>query len=340
MSIKIAINGFGRIGRVTFRELVKNNNINVVAINDLTDPKTLAYLLKYDSVHGKFEGTVSSNADGLIVNGKNIPVYKEKDPEKLPWATLLVDVVIESTGIFINSEGAGKHLKAGAKKVIITALATGDDIKTIVLGVNAHTLTGDEKIISNASCTTNCTAPMVKILDENWGIETGYLTTVHAYTGDQNLHDAPHKDLRRARAATNSIIPTTTGAAKAIGLVLPHLKGKLDGTAIRVPVIDGSISDFTFIVKKETSIAEINAVFKKAADTTLKGILEYNEDPIVSSDIIGNPHSCIFDSTLTMVNGKMVKIVGWYDNEFGYSNRLVNLIELLAKISKQNTVGA
>ncbi len=340
MSIKVAINGFGRIGRITFRELAKNKNITVVAINDLTDPKTLAHLLKYDSVHGKFNGTVSATTNGLVVNGKNIPVYKERDPEKLPWALLEVDIVIESTGIFTNSEGAGKHLKAGAKKVIISAPATGDDIKTIVLGVNDNSLSGDEKILSNASCTTNCAAPMAKILEENWGIESGFLTTVHAYTGDQNLHDAPHKDLRRARAAANSIIPTSTGAAKAISLVLPHLKGKLDGSAIRVPVTDGSITDFTFVLTKEASVSEINNAFKKAADTTLKGILEYTEDPIVSVDIIGNTHSCIFDAALTMVHGKLVKIVGWYDNESGYSNRLVDLIEKLAKVIKQETVVA
>lgn len=333
-SIKVAINGFGRIGRVTFRHLVKNKNVSVVAINDLTDPKTLAHLLKYDSIHGKFNGTVSATSDSLVVNGNTIPVYKERDPEKLPWGTLGVDIVIESTGIFTDNQGAGKHLKAGAKRVIISAPATGDDIKTVVLGVNDNTLTGEEKILSNASCTTNCAAPMVKVLDENWGIEMGYLTTVHAYTGDQNLHDAPHKDLRRARAAANSIIPTTTGAAKAISLVLPHLKGKLDGSAIRVPVTDGSITDFTFILKKEATVAEINTAFKQAANTSLKGILEYTEDPIVSVDIIGNTHSCILDAGLTMSSGKMVKIVGWYDNESGYSSRLVDLIERLAKISK------
>lgn len=339
-SIKVAINGFGRIGRVTFNHLVKNKNISIVAINDLTDPKTLAHLLKYDSVHGKFNGTVTSTADSLVVNGNTIPVYKERDPEKLPWGTLAVDLVIESTGIFTDSQGAGKHLKAGAKKVIISAPATGDDIKTVVLGVNDNTLTGEEKILSNASCTTNCAAPMVKVLDENWGIEMGYLTTVHAYTGDQNLHDAPHKDLRRARAAANSIIPTTTGAAKAISLVLPHLKGKLDGSAIRVPVTDGSITDFTFTLKKEATVAEINAAFKQAANTSLKGILEYTEDPIVSVDVIGNTHSCVLDAGLTMSSGKMVKIVGWYDNESGYSSRLVDLIEKLAKTTKQEAVTA
>jgi glyceraldehyde 3-phosphate dehydrogenase len=340
MSLKVAINGFGRIGRITFRHLFKNKNIDVVAINDLTDPATLAHLLKYDSVHRKFEGSVSATSDSLIVNGKTITVYKERDPEKLPWTALNVDVVIESTGFFTNSEGAGKHLKAGAKKVIISAPASGNDIPTVVMGVNDQTLTGNEKIISNASCTTNCAAPMAKVLDENWGIESGYLTTVHAYTGDQNLHDAPHKDLRRARAAANSIIPTSTGAAKAISLVLPHLKGKLDGSAMRVPVTDGSITDFTFILKKETTVNEINNAFKLASATSLKGILEYNEDPIVSADIIGNTYSCVFDAPLTMVHGKMVKVVGWYDNETGYSSRLVDLVEKLAKITKPEAIEA
>lgn len=327
--MKVAINGFGRIGRLAFKVLLTKSNVEVVAINDLTDTKTLAHLLKYDSVHGRFNGTVSSDDQNLIVNGKAIRIYAEKDPANLPWGNLGVDVVLESTGIFTSPEGAGKHITAGAKKVVISAPATGD-IKTIVLGVNDAEITADDKILSNASCTTNCLAPMVKVLDELAGVESGFMTTIHAYTADQRLQDAPHKDLRRARAAAYSIVPTSTGAAKAVGLVLPHLKGKLNGNAMRVPIPDGSVTDFTVVLKKAVSKEEINEAFKKASETYLKGILEYQPDPIVSIDIIGNPHSTIFDADLTQVIGNTAKVVGWYDNEAGYSNRVADLITRLA----------
>jgi glyceraldehyde 3-phosphate dehydrogenase len=322
--IKIAINGFGRIGRITFRNLIDNKHVEVVAINDLTDNKTLAHLLKYDSVHGKFPGEVSADAENIFINGKAIRVYEERDPALLPWKKLKVDVVIESTGRFVDSASASKHLTAGARKVVISAPATGD-VNTVVLGVNDQALRADMNIYSNASCTTNCLAPMVKVLDEAFGVEHGFMTTVHAYTSDQNLQDAPHKDLRRARAAAYSIIPSSTGAAKAVGLVLPHLNGKLNGYALRVPIPDGSVTDFTVKLKKPASAAEVNAAFKAAAESSLKGILEYNTDPIVSIDIVGNKHSCIFDSELTMTVGDSVKVVGWYDNEAGYSARLAEL---------------
>lgn len=326
---KVAINGFGRIGRLTFKVLLENNDIDVVAINDLTDTKTLAHLLKYDSVHGKFPGTVEATADSLVVNGKAIKVSAERDPASLPWAALGVEIVLESTGRFVDAAGAGGHIKAGAKKVVISAPAKGD-IPTVVLGVNEDILTGSEEIMSNASCTTNCLAPMAKVLDDNFGIEKGYITTIHAYTADQNLQDSPHSDLRRARAAAYSIVPTSTGAAKAVGLVLPHLQGKLDGCAMRVPIPDGSLTDLTVLLKKEATAEQINAAMKAAAEGPMKGVLEYTEDPIVSIDIVGNPHSCIFDSALTSANGTLVKVVGWYDNEAGYSNRAADLI---AKIS-------
>ncbi len=325
--IKVAINGFGRIGRVTFRKLFERDSImELVGINDLTDSKTLAHLLKYDSIHRIFNAEISATENGIVVNGKEIPVYSEKDPSALPWGKLGVDVVIESTGKFNSVEGATLHLKAGAKKVIISAPAK-DNMKTFVLGVNDHLLTAEDVIISNASCTTNNAAPMIKIIEANWGIESAYITTIHAYTGDQNLHDSPHKDLRRARAAACSIIPTTTGAAKAVTEVFPHLKGKIGGAGIRVPVPDGSVTDITCVVKKAPTIEEINAAFKKSSLSDLKGILQYTEDPIVSIDIVGNPYSCIFDAQLTSVIGNMVKVVGWYDNEMGYSTRLVDLIE-------------
>lgn len=327
---KVAINGFGRIGRLTFRALLEKENLEVVAINDLTDNHTLAHLLKYDSNHGKFNGTVESNEDSLIVNGVVINAYAERDPSQLPWKELGVDIVLESTGIFTDEAGAGKHLEAGAKKVIISAPAKGN-IPTVVLGVNEDILTGNETIISNASCTTNCLAPMAKVLDDSFGIESGYITTIHAYTADQRIQDAPHKDLRRARAAAVSIVPTSTGAAKAVGLVLPHLKGKLDGIATRVPTPTGSLTDLVCVLKKEASADEINAAMKAAADGPMKGILEYTEDPLVSIDIVGNPHSNIFDSQLTSSMGKLVKVVGWYDNEAGYSNRAADLIEKVSK---------
>lgn len=326
--IRVAINGFGRIGRLSFRALLEKENIEVVAINDLTDNATLAHLLKYDSVHGRFNGDVSSDNDSLTVNGIRINAYAERDPKNLPWKDLNVDVVLESTGRFVDEAGAGMHLQAGAKKVVISAPAKGN-IPTVVLGVNEDTLTGEETIVSNASCTTNCLAPMAKILDDAFGIEKGYMTTIHAYTADQNLQDAPHSDLRRARAAALSIVPTSTGAAKAVGLVLPHLKGKLDGNAMRVPVPDGSITDFTVILKREVTVEEINNAVKAAADNQLKGILEYCVDPIVSADIVGNPHSCIFDSKLTAANGNFAKVVGWYDNEYGYSSRIADLMTRL-----------
>ncbi|WP_299760772.1 type I glyceraldehyde-3-phosphate dehydrogenase [uncultured Pontibacter sp.] len=323
--IKVAINGFGRIGRLTFKALLQKENVEVVAINDLTDTKTLAHLLKYDSVHGRFNGTVEATEGGITVNGKEIKITAEREPKNLPWGDLDVDVVLESTGRFVDEKGAGGHLEAGAKKVVISAPAKGD-IKTVVLGVNNEVLTGDERIVSNASCTTNCLAPMAKVLDDTFGIEKGYITTVHAYTADQNLQDAPHSDLRRARAAAYSIVPTSTGAAKAVGLVLPHLKGKLDGVAMRVPIPDGSLTDLTVVLKKPATKEEINAAMKKAAEGEMKGILEYTEDPIVSIDIIGNTHSCIFDAEMTSANETLVKVVGWYDNEAGYSNRAADLI--------------
>lgn len=323
--MKVAINGFGRIGRLAFKVLLEKPGVEIVAINDLTDNGTLAHLLKYDSVHGKFNGSVEFDDKSITVNGQNILALAERDPENLPWGDLGVDVVLESTGRFVSDTDASKHLAAGAKKVVISAPGKGN-MKTIVLGVNDNTIDGSEKILSNASCTTNCLAPMVKTLDDAFGIENGFMTTIHAYTSDQRLHDAPHSDLRRARAAAYSIIPTSTGAAKAVGLVLPHLAGKLNGNAMRVPIPDGSVTDFTVNLKKEVTADEVNAVFKKASESNLKGIMEYTEDPIVSIDIVGNPHSVIFDSLSTMTYGKTAKIVGWYDNESGYSNRVADLI--------------
>jgi glyceraldehyde 3-phosphate dehydrogenase len=323
--MRVAINGFGRIGRLAFKALLEKSNVEVVAINDLTDNKTLAHLLKYDSVQGKFGGTVDHTDSHIIVNGHKIVATAERDPLNLPWAELKVDVVLESTGFFRSPEGAGKHIEAGAKKVIISAPASGD-IKTVVLGVNDETMTGEETILSNASCTTNCLAPMAKVLDDLLGIESGFMTTIHSYTSDQRLLDAPHSDLRRARAAALNIIPTSTGAAKAVGLVLPHLAGKLNGNSLRVPTPTGSATDFVVTLKKDTTVEEVNAAFKKASETNLKGILEYSEDPLVSSDIVGNPHSCIFDAQTTMVQGNTVKLMGWYDNEAGYSNRVADLI--------------
>ena len=327
---RIAINGFGRIGRVLFRVLQKRTNIEIIAINDLSDAKTLAHLLKYDSVHGVFEGTISAEENLLIVNGNKIKIFSEKDPAQLPWKSLEIDIVVESTGFFLDKKNAEKHLLAGAKKVILSAPPKTDEIKTIVIGINDNLLQKDDLIVSNASCTTNCAAPMIKVLDENWGIEDAYITTVHSYTGDQRLHDAPHKDLRRARAAAVSIVPTTTGAAKAITKIFPHLHGKMGGCGIRVPVPDGSLTDITCTLKKKVSVEEINAVFKKAAETNLKNVLQYTADPIVSIDIVGNPYSCIFDAELTSVLGGMVKVIGWYDNEFGYSNRLADLIDKMS----------
>ena len=327
---KVAINGFGRIGRITFRSLLENEDIEVVAINDLTAPSALAHLLKYDSAQGKFPGSIELGDNALVINGKTIKVYAERDPQNLPWKKLDVKIVLESTGIFTNAKGAGKHLSAGAEKVIISAPAKGD-IPFVVLGVNDDKLTGKETILSNASCTTNCLAPMVKVLEDNWGIVNGFMTTVHAYTADQRLQDAPHKDLRRARAAAVSIVPTSTGAAGAVGKVIPSVAGKLDGFAMRVPTLTGSITDFTATLSKEATAQEINAAMKSAAESSLAGIMEYSEEPLVSVDIVGNPHSCIFDSDLTKSSGTLVKVVGWYDNEAGYSSRTADLIARLVK---------
>lgn len=329
MAIKVGINGFGRIGRNTFRAaLGQNADIEFVAINDLTSPATLAHLLKYDSVMGRFNGTVEVGEGSLTVNGKKITILSERDPANLPWADLGADVVIESTGFFLDREGAGKHLAAGAKKVVISAPAKDPDI-TIVLGVNDGDYNKDEhNIISNASCTTNCLAPVCRVLLDEFGIEKGFMTTIHAYTNDQRILDLPHKDLRRARAGAVSLIPTSTGAAKAVSLVLPELKGKMDGMSMRAPVPDGSVVDLVAILGKETTKEEVNAAFAKHADTgAMKGILKYMEDPIVSIDIVGDPYSSIFDSQATMVQGSMVKVLSWYDNEWGYSNRLVDLVQ-------------
>ena len=333
MSIKVGINGFGRIGRNVYRVIAEREGIDVLAINDLTDARTLSTLLKYDSVHGRFKGDIEAKDDVLIVKGKEIRLTKEKDPASLSWKELGVEVAIESTGIFTKKADCEKHLEAGAKKVILSAPAKDQLDATIVMGINENDLKPAHKIVSNASCTTNCLGPLAKIINDNFGIEKGLMTTIHAYTNDQKVADLMHSDLRRARAAAINIIPTTTGAAKAIGEVIPELKGKLDGMAMRVPVANGSVTDLVASVKKSVSIEEINNVIKAASENELKGILEYCEDPIVSSDIIDNAHSCIFDSLSTYVIGdNLVKVIGWYDNEWGYSNRMVDLTERIAKI--------
>ena len=329
MKKRIAINGFGRIGRLTFRQLIQREEVEIVAINDLTSPDTLAHLLKYDSAHGRFPGSVKVEGDQLVVNGKGIRITAMKDPAELPWKEMQVDVVLECTGIFRDQAGMSKHLEAGARKVLLSAPAK-KGIPTYVLGVNDGDLTADEHLISNASCTTNCLAPMAKVLHENFGIVKGFMTTVHAYTSDQRLQDAPHSDLRRVRAAAMSIIPTSTGAATAVGLVLPELQGKLDGIAMRVPTVTGSVTDLTVELAKEVTAEEINAAMKKAAENELKGILEYCEDPIVSADIVGSSYSNVFDAALTSANGKLAKVVGWYDNEAGYSARLADMCIRLA----------
>lgn len=329
MSKKVAINGFGRIGRLTFRNLLQNPNIEVVAINDLTDNATLAHLLKYDSTQGIFDGTVEHTADSLIVNGKSISASAERNPAALPWGEMGVDVVLECTGIFVTKEKASMHLEAGAKKVILSAPGKSAGIQTIVLGVNDDTLDKNNTVFSNASCTTNCLSPLVKIITENWGLVQGTMTTTHAYTGDQAILDAPHKDLRRARAAAVNIIPTSTGAANAVGKVIPSVAGKLMAMAVRVPVPTGSMTELTVICEKDVNVEEVNAKFKEYADGSLKGIMEYTAAPIVSSDIVGNKHSCIFDSGLTLADGKLLKVVGWYDNEAGYSARLADLTEMV-----------
>jgi len=324
--MNVAINGFGRIGRIFLREAI-TRGINVTAINDLGDLRTLAHLFKYDTVHRGFKGTVEAEDGFLVVNDNKIKVFSESDPDHLPWAELDIDLVLESTGKFASRKGAELHLSAGARQVLISAPCSDRDVEMVVLGVNEDLVDLTSPVISNASCTTNNVAPIVKVLDDNWGILDGYITTVHSMTGDQNLHDAPHKDLRRARAASASIIPTTTGAAKAITGIFPHLEGKLGGAGIRVPVLNGSLTDFTCILKKETTIGEINEAFRKAASAEMRGILQYTEDPLVSVDILDNPHSCIFDAQLTSIVGDLVKVVGWYDNESGYSARLADLVE-------------
>ena len=326
---RIAINGFGRIGRLAFRQLVNRPSFTVVGINDLTDVETLAHLLKYDSIHGLFPGDVTVSNGNLVVNGQEIQITAERNPADLPWAAGNVDIVVESTGVFADAEKASAHLTAGAGKVIISAPAKGD-LKTIVLGVNDDILTAEDRIVSNASCTTNCLAPMAKVLNDTFGLEKGYITTIHAYTADQRLQDAPHRDLRRARAAALSMIPTSTGAAKAVGLVLPELDGKLDGMAVRVPTPTGSVTDLTATLKTEATAEEVNAALKAAAEGPMKGILQYCEDPIVSVDIVGNTHSCILDAALTKCTGNLVKVFGWYDNEAGYATRVVDLAERLA----------
>ena len=333
MSVKIGINGFGRIGRNFFRAaLAKGSDLEIVAVNDLDSPAALAHLLKYDTVAGRLDATIVVEGDSIIVNGKAIKVLAERNPAELPWGELGVDIVVESTGRFTKSVDARQHITAGARKVVISAPATGDDVATLVLGVNEGTYdAATHDIISNASCTTNCLAPLAKVFLDNFGIERGFMTTVHAYTADQNLQDGPHSDLRRARAAAQNIIPTSTGAAKALGLVIPELVGKLDGYALRVPVITGSITDLTIEATKPVTVAEINAAYKAAAEGPLKGILKYTEDEIVSSDIQGDPHSSIFDAGLTKVIGSQVKVASWYDNEWGYSNRLVDITEYVAE---------
>lgn len=329
--IKIAINGFGRIGRNLFRLLLHHPTLEVVAINDIADLKTMAHLIKYDSIHGVLPEKVRFENQELWVGNHSYNYFQIKDIINLPWNELGIDYVVEATGKFKTYETVALHLKAGAQKVILSAPAEDDLIKTIVLGVNDHLLDGTELIISNASCTTNNAAPMIQVIDTLCGIEQAYITTVHSYTTDQSLHDQPHKDLRRARGAAQSIVPTTTGAAKALTKIFPHLNGKIGGSGIRVPVPDGSLTDITCYVKRAVTIQEINQAFEKAASNNLKGILDYTEDPIVSVDIIGNPNSCLFDAQLTSVIDKMVKVVGWYDNEIGYSSRIINLIEKLEK---------
>ena len=334
MTIRIGINGFGRIGRNVFRALEVQRaagtaDIEVLAVNDITDTETLAHLLRYDSVLGRFDGTVEATDDTLTVNGRTIRALAEKDPANLPWGDLGVDVVIESSGIFTDGESAGKHLKAGARKVVISAPAKGEDL-TVVMGINDSSYDGTQDILSNASCTTNCVAPMIKVLHDAFGLETGFMSTIHAYTGDQRVHDAPHKDLRRARAAAINIIPTTSGAAEATALALPELEGRITGMAYRVPVPDGSVTDLTATLNSDVTIESVNAAFRAAAEGDLSSVLVYTEDPIVSSDIVGQPASCTFDAGMTKVLGnRTVKIVGWYDNEWGYSNRVVDLTTLV-----------
>jgi glyceraldehyde 3-phosphate dehydrogenase len=328
---RVAINGFGRIGRISLRKLLTVESIEVVAVNDLADAATLAYLFKYDSNYGVYPTAIAHEGSNLLIGSRKIRVLSESNPTQLPWASLQVDIVLESTGRFLDRASIAQHLQAGARRVVVSAPASAD-IPTVVLGVNDPILSTAGPIISNASCTTNCLAPLAQVLDANFGIEKGYINTIHAYTADQRLQDAPHKDLRRARSAAQSIIPTTTGAAKAIGMILPHLQGKLDGIAVRVPVSDGSMLDLTAVLRQPATKEQINQAMKQAADSSLQGILAYTEDPIVSVDVIGNPHSCILDAGLTYTQGNLVKVVGWYDNEGGYAQRIADLIGKVSQI--------
>ena len=332
MKTRIAINGFGRIGRVFLRAVLRNPNIEVVAINDLASADTMSHLFKYDSIHGVFNGNVQSTDDSLIINEHSINYFSHSKIENLPWQEYNIDIVIECTGFFKDRKSASAHLSSGAKKVIISAPPSDDSIKTIVVGINDHLIDDNDVILSNASCTTNSAAPLIQLINQNYGIESAYITTIHSYTTDQRLHDSPHLDLRRARAGATSIVPTTTGAAKALTKIFPDLSDRIGGCGIRVPVPDGSLTDITCIVNEETSVDDINDLFKKASSSSLNGILSYIEDPIVSVDVLGNKHSCVFDSQLTSVIGKMVKVVGWYDNETGYSNRLIDLIEKVSNV--------
>ncbi|HCR18950.1 MAG TPA: type I glyceraldehyde-3-phosphate dehydrogenase [Candidatus Latescibacteria bacterium] len=331
MAVKVGINGFGRIGRLVFRAAQADGDVDVVAVNDLTDSRTLGHLLKYDSTHGKYPGEVTWKEKSLVVDANKVSVLGERDPSFLPWGAMGVDIVIESTGFFTDKTNASKHIEAGADRVIISAPAKGD-VPTVVLGINDDIISGEDTVISNASCTTNCLAPMAKVLNDTFGLQKGLMTTIHAYTGDQSVLDAPHKDLRRARSAAVSMIPTTTGAASAVGKVIPELNGKLDGMAVRVPTPDGSFTDLVATLERPATKEGINEAFKAAADGSFRGILEYSDEPLVSADIVGNPNSCIFDSDITTVIGdNLVKVCGWYDNEWGYSNRCVDLIKKLAK---------
>jgi glyceraldehyde 3-phosphate dehydrogenase len=325
MAQRIAINGLGRIGRASLKLLLEREDVEIVAVNDLAPTTTIAHLIKYDSIHGRYSNMVSCDDENLYFVDRAVPYYSERNPEDLPWGELEVDLVIECTGVFRKREDAARHLAAGAKKVLLSAPPGTPDVKTVVIGINDDIISGDEDIISNASCTTNCVAPMVKVIDDLAGIENGFISTIHAYTADQRLHDSPHSDLRRARAAAQNIVPTSTGAAGAIGRIFPHLQGKLGGVGIRVPVPDGSLTDFAVTVKRDVTVEEIKDAFLKAAIGPLRGVLQYVSEPIVSIDIVGNPHSCIYDSALTSVTGRLVKLVGWYDNEMGYSNRLVEM---------------
>lgn len=333
MAVKIGINGFGRIGRLVFKAAMADGGFEVVGVNDITNAKTLAHLLKYDSTHGRYPGEVKADGDAIVVNGLKVPVMAERDPANLPWGKLGADFIVESTGIFATAELLKKHISAGAKKVLLTVPPkdkTGE-VKLVVMGVNDSDLTGSDILVSNASCTTNCLAPMAKVLHDTYGIEHGLMTTIHSFTNDQRTLDMPHSDLRRSRTASASMIPTTTGAARAIGKVIPSLAGKLDGLAVRVPTPNGSLTDLTAVLKKSATIEEINAAMKRAAGGELKGILEYTEDPIVSIDIVGNAHSCIFDSLATcLIDGNLVKVLGWYDNEWGYSCRCIDMLKLMA----------